>query len=35
MFEDLDILFERKVPARKFKDYDLLAENHEESPVNV
>jgi SP family general alpha glucoside:H+ symporter-like MFS transporter len=24
-FEELDILFERKVPPRKFKDYDLLA----------
>ncbi len=38
-FEELDILFERKVPARKFKNYDLLAEHHEESgpesPVNV
>jgi len=35
MFEELDILFERNVPARKFKDYDLLVENHEESPVSV
>ncbi|CZR62573.1 probable maltose permease [Phialocephala subalpina] len=26
-FEELDILFERKVPARKFKDYDLLQEH--------
>ncbi|PMD63133.1 putative MFS transporter [Hyaloscypha bicolor E] len=38
-FEELDILFERKVPARKFKNYDLLAEHHEvggmESPINV
>ncbi|KAK4235189.1 general substrate transporter [Achaetomium macrosporum] len=25
-FEELDILFERKVPARQFKDYDLLVE---------
>jgi len=23
-FEELDILFERKVPARKFKTFDLL-----------
>jgi SP family general alpha glucoside:H+ symporter-like MFS transporter len=38
-FEELDILFERKVPARKFKNYDLVAEHHEEagpeSPINV
>ncbi|KAH8691181.1 putative MFS transporter [Talaromyces proteolyticus] len=27
-FEELDILFERKVPARKFAQYDLL-ENHQ------
>jgi MFS family permease len=26
-FEELDILFERKVPARKFKNYDLLQEH--------
>ncbi|KAG5982566.1 hypothetical protein E4U55_001713 [Claviceps digitariae] len=25
-YEELDILFQRKIPARKFKNYDLLAE---------
>lgn len=25
-FEELDILFQRRIPARKFRDYDLLAE---------
>lgn len=25
-FEELDILFQRRIPARKFKDYDLVAE---------
>lgn len=42
-FEELDILFERKVPARKFRNYDLLAEHQEgggsgsgmESPIDV
>jgi hypothetical protein len=38
-FEELDILFERKVPARMFREYDLLAGQHEgsgtESPINV
>ncbi|PMD33014.1 putative maltose permease [Hyaloscypha variabilis F] len=36
-FEELDILFERKVPARKFREYDLVAEAHENenSPVGV
>lgn len=28
-FEELDIMFERKVPPRKFKDYDLLAVGEE------
>jgi len=26
-FEELDILFERKIPARKFQNYDLLQEH--------
>ncbi len=36
-FEELDILFERKVPARKFREYNLVAEVHEGgvSPVDV
>ncbi|KAL3956828.1 hypothetical protein ACCO45_009674 [Purpureocillium lilacinum] len=25
-YEELDILFQRQIPARKFKDYDLIAE---------
>lgn len=25
-YEELDILFQRRIPARQFKDYDLLAE---------
>ncbi len=33
-FEELDILFERKVPARKFKDYNLL-EEHDNDGLTV
>jgi Na+/melibiose symporter-like transporter len=28
-FEELDIMFERKIPARKFATYDLLASSEE------
>jgi len=32
-FEELDILFQRRIPARQFKDYDLLGEGEAESQV--
>ena len=34
-FEELDILFERKVPARRFREYDLLAERGSEGGGDV
>jgi hypothetical protein len=32
-FEELDILFQRRVPLRKFKNFDLLAEAEGSEPL--
>ena len=32
-FEELDILFQRRVPLRKFKNFDLLAEADGNEPL--